>query len=716
VNGGSGSEQKNYRGINMMLPFILVILVTTVLFRSITNSPDQPTNAADTVSFTVSGLVDEERSLSIESVIDPSNESRFHRISGTPNFGYTHAAIWLKLDIKNPRREPLSLKMENMLIDSLQVFEAQQSGKKFAMTYNMGSKTPHDIRHRYFYSNLGTVTNNQESQLLIRLASNETMIVTPIAVLDRKTLIEDLDQTTLKTGLYYGIIFVMFFYNALVAVFLRDKVYTLYSLYLAAFGVSQLSIDGYFLQHITGNYGNWKTWLNAFATDLAVITCLIYTRTFLELRWRSPRLDKLFKAFIGIASIAAMGVPFTKYELALNTALLFNIAGIPLVICSAINSWRSGFIPARFYLAGSLTMFGAVFMVAFSMLGIVSASFWSDWDLGNILKFGSAFEITFFSFAMADRITLVRQQRRQAQADLLVAEIQKRELQDEAQRVATKAAKSETIARMTQMLAHDIRKPFSLLQIGLDRLDNAGSNPTEIREVTRNIRLHVGQSLESANSMLSDILDATGREINTTPRLVSFEQILRAAMTQVFGYGSANHISFTYDISKNYQLYVDTFKIQRVLFNLLENARQAMNSEGIIWMRAHEYYSGTGSPFAEITIGNSNSLIPQEYLANIFDLFFSKGKRSGTGLGLSICQKIITAHGGTIRCNSKPDYGTEFIFTLPLAADQPYQTDMHASYERSDTAKFHFTDNLPKTSEEIRAAFEATLSSKHQSA
>ena len=716
VNGGSGSEQNNYRGINMMLPVILLIIVTVLFLRSITNHVDQTGNAADHATFTVSGLVDEGRSLSIESVIDPTNESRFHRISGTPNFGYTHAAIWLKLDIKNPRREPLSLKIENMLIESLQVFEARQSGNIFVMTYNLGSKAPHDIRHRYFYSNLGTGTNNEESQVLVRLVSNETMIVTPIALFDRKTLIEDLDQNTLKTGLYYGIIFVMFLYNALVAIFLRDKVYALYSLYLGALGVSQLSIDGYFLLHIPGNYGNWRTWLNAFATDLAVLTCITYTRTFLELRWRSPRLNKLSKGFIGIVSIAALAVPFTKYEVALNTTLLINIAGIPLVIVTAINSWRSGFIPARFYLAGSLTMFVAVIMVAFSMLGIVSASFWSDWGLGNILKFGSAFEITFFSFAMADRIRLLREQHLQAQADLLAAEVQKRELQEEAQRFAAKAAKSETIARMTQMLAHDIRKPFSLLQIGLDRLDNAGSNPTEIRELTRNIRVHVGQSLESANSMLSDILDATGREINPTPRLVSFEKILRAALTQAFGYGPSNQISLTYDIGKNYQLYVDDFKIQRVLFNLLENARQAMNSEGIIWMRAHEHYSGTGSPFVEITIGNSNSLIPPEYLAKIFDLFFSKGKKTGSGLGLSICQKIITAHGGTIRCNSKPDYGTEFIFTLPLAADQPYQSEIDGSFDISDTTKFHFTDKLPKTTQEIRAAFEATLSSKYQSA
>ena len=348
-------------------------------------------------------------------------------------------------------------------------------------------------------------------------------------------------------------------------------------------------------------------------------------------------------------------------------------------------------------------------MVALSMLGLVSASFWSDWDLGSILKVGSVFEITFFSFAMADRITLVNEHRRQAQSDLYVAEVQKRHMQEEALQVAAKASESEAIARMTQMLAHDIRKPFSMLKIGLNRLENVGDNPTELRELTRNIRLHVGQSLESVNSMLTDVLETTGRDITPTLGTVPFEKILRDALTQGFGYDSVNQINFTYDIGRNYQLNVDEFKIQRVLVNILENAKQAMNGDGIIWTRAHEYYSGTGAPFIEITIGNSKSLIPPEDLANIFDLFFSKGKKAGTGLGLSICQKIITAHGGSIRCNSKPDYGTEFIFTLPLASMQPYQADIH---DMPGTVNFHYTHNLPKTSQEISAAFEATLYSK----
>jgi signal transduction histidine kinase len=37
----------------------------------------------------------------------------------------------------------------------------------------------------------------------------------------------------------------------------------------------------------------------------------------------------------------------------------------------------------------------------------------------------------------------------------------------------------------------------------------------------------------------------------------------------------------------------------------------------------------------------------------------------GTGLGLSICRQLIELHGGTIRCDGRPDGGSVFSFTLP---------------------------------------------------
>jgi len=55
-------------------------------------------------------------------------------------------------------------------------------------------------------------------------------------------------------------------------------------------------------------------------------------------------------------------------------------------------------------------------------------------------------------------------------------------------------------------------------------------------------------------------------------------------------------------------------------------------------------------------------------LSRLFSKFTTKSEFGGTGLGLYISQKIIEAHGGTIRGynNSDEGKGATFEFILPL--------------------------------------------------
>ena len=82
---------------------------------------------------------------------------------------------------------------------------------------------------------------------------------------------------------------------------------------------------------------------------------------------------------------------------------------------------------------------------------------------------------------------------------------------------------------------------------------------------------------------------------------------------------------------------------------------------GSIWIHVSNPLDGLSS----FTIGNSDTFISDRDRKNLFNAFFTKGKKGGTGLGLAIAKKIVEAHGGAIRCESTMEKGTEFIFTLP---------------------------------------------------
>jgi PAS domain S-box-containing protein len=105
-------------------------------------------------------------------------------------------------------------------------------------------------------------------------------------------------------------------------------------------------------------------------------------------------------------------------------------------------------------------------------------------------------------------------------------------------------------------------------------------------------------------------------------------------------------------------------KLQQVFLNLFLNAKDAMPKGG--WLSVSTRLEG-GRVVAEVS--DTGSGIPSEYLARIYDPFFTtKAIGQGTGLGLSISYGIVREHGGSIDCDSAEGHGTRFTLTLPAAA------------------------------------------------
>jgi two-component system, NtrC family, sensor kinase len=109
----------------------------------------------------------------------------------------------------------------------------------------------------------------------------------------------------------------------------------------------------------------------------------------------------------------------------------------------------------------------------------------------------------------------------------------------------------------------------------------------------------------------------------------------------------------------------DGHQIQQVLLNVINNARQAMESHqtgGRIKISTEQ--SGER---VRIIIHDNGPGISEENLLRIFDPFFTTKKvGQGTGLGLSLCYGIIKEHGGNITPSSRPGDGAKFTIELPV--------------------------------------------------
>ena len=252
------------------------------------------------------------------------------------------------------------------------------------------------------------------------------------------------------------------------------------------------------------------------------------------------------------------------------------------------------------------------------------------------------------------------------------------------------ARADSAVARMTHMLAHDVRRPFSILRMGLGML-NGAKDPTSVRNILSRLTPEIDKAVSSVDGLIADVMEVGSTSTQLIQEPASPESLVEAALSDIFRVYPNSDIGIAYSFKHTHMVNVHVQKVGRVFSNIAGNALQAMNYKGTIWFKTKER-----DGLVEFCVGNSGSVIPAENLPKLFDAFFTSGKKGGTGLGLAIAQKVVTAHGGRIWCESSktlehPDGKVEFYFTMPVAEDRRCQS----------------TASLPLHSSEIRRALEA---------
>lgn len=120
-------------------------------------------------------------------------------------------------------------------------------------------------------------------------------------------------------------------------------------------------------------------------------------------------------------------------------------------------------------------------------------------------------------------------------------------------------------------------------------------------------------------------------------------------------------------------------QLSRVLLNLLVNALDAMDNDGVLTVQTENYYLDSliisqgiipKGEYVKITISDTGKGIPAEIIQNIFDPFFTTkttDSKRGSGLGLSVVNSVIKDHNGYIDVESIVDKGTSFFIYLPIS-------------------------------------------------
>ncbi len=229
---------------------------------------------------------------------------------------------------------------------------------------------------------------------------------------------------------------------------------------------------------------------------------------------------------------------------------------------------------------------------------------------------------------------------------------------------------NETKDRFISIISHDLRTPFSSILGFTDLI----LNDDTLSDTERN--QYVSYIQESSNSMLSlvnSLLDwtrlQTGR-IRFEPEKIDVYETIIKSINALSGAAFQKNISLNSEVQENLFVYVDEDLIVQVFNNLISNAIKFTREGGSVTISA---IPSQHARFYEFSVKDTGVGIRSEDAKKLFGVdtkFTTEGTagEKGTGLGLSLVKEIIEKHGGTIRVESELGTGTNFLFTLPVAA------------------------------------------------
>ena len=221
-----------------------------------------------------------------------------------------------------------------------------------------------------------------------------------------------------------------------------------------------------------------------------------------------------------------------------------------------------------------------------------------------------------------------------------------------------------TAGELTASIAHEINQPLGSILTNAETADAILKSPTpdiaELKDIVKDILQDDRRAGEVIRRMRS-LLTKAPFELKS----LDLNDVARETVEFLSALAVARKVELISLITPDaLPILGDRIQLQQVILNLVVNAIDAMadmpSENRIISIRTSRV-----EDFAELSVSDPGSGIPEDKLKEVFEPFFTS-KAEGMGMGLSITRTIIEAHHGLIRAKNRDHGGASFRIRLPL--------------------------------------------------
>jgi signal transduction histidine kinase/CheY-like chemotaxis protein len=578
------------------------------------------------------------------------------------NAGYSRSAFWLRLDLNyRPQarsgQQPWLLEIAYPPLDQIELYLADGQGG-FQLAQRTGDSLPFASRQMaqnnyVFKLNLQP---NELQRLYLRVQSQGAVIV-PLTLWSPTAYLEELPGRIYVLGIIYGVLLVMLLYNLFIFISVRDSSYFYYIVYIAAFGLYQVSVNGVGIQYFWPNNPWWANAATPFLIGLAAIAGCQFARSFLHTRKHSPWIDRLLMLLMASGLLTMLLALFASYAIALRLATALALLFTVIILLAGILAWRRGLRVARYFVfAWSAFLLGGM-VNTLMVLGLLPNTFWTMYAS----QIGSALEVGLLSLALADRINVMKEERAGLlQQNALELEALNRELAN------SNRLKDEFLATVT----HELRTPMNGV-IGSLELMQTLSLDIEVAQYQKTAAASARDMMRMVNDILA-LTELQAGKLHAQNSMFSLRAWLDSVRVRYAPQAAEKGLKLRLELDQKLPdtLQGDGAKLSQCVGYLLDNAIK-FTAAGSVTLRIKRQPAAHGLLGLLIEVQDSGVGFDPAKAAPLYQRFQQLDgsltrEYGGLGVGLAICQQLIELLGGTLRHQSQPGQGSCFTLTIEL--------------------------------------------------
>lgn len=355
--------------------------------------------------------------LSIDEVHARISEEKWQALDEDfANFGYQPVPYWYRFKVSNDegRAREQIIEIAYPLLDYVDYYEF--SDQHLETQVHTGDRVPYanrPIEHPHFLFPI-TLEAGESRQIYLRIQTAGSQLV-PLKLWEGTSLFIQLGKEDALHATYFGVVSVIIFFNLLIFIALREKMYLYYAAsafsYMLFFAIMRAKL----FPHIFSESPEFHHFLLLLLPSSCLLFSALFSREFLKPASYSKTLHYLINIIIIVALIGLAGVFVFDSQTSLKLSVMSAVPGcFALFVLGPILGFMGNRMAWVYTAAWSTFMFGAA-ITAMSKQGLMPVSFVTEYGM----QLGSALELFILNAALASRFYQEHRQRLAAQEESL---------------------------------------------------------------------------------------------------------------------------------------------------------------------------------------------------------------------------------------------------------------------------------------------------------